>query len=197
MSGCDPDLIACQISTVTEAIGSWNWNSFVSTVIATAIGGLIGLAGVWWGFRLQRSHRYREVLDDSVVEAIDALATYARGASEYHEKFLRHKAALIAGGIVVSTPSEPDPTTVSIRLTVVEMRARDADQDLVSEAIRSFDQICEMLDFQTRAGRCGVLAGALSRWRSGIWDEEQVRGSVRRSGLLPGTEDVVDVEDGS
>lgn len=196
MSGCDPDLIACQISTVAYAIGSWNWNSFFSTVIATAIGGLIGLVGVWWGFRLQRAHRYEEVLNDSIVEAIDSLVVYAEQAIEHEEKHFEYMIAEI-GSTGAPKPVRPNVLTATVRLAVVRMRARGADQDLVSDAIESFHQIIDMPSFVTQGERAANLAEKLSEWRSGTPDAKQVRKEIRGLGLPETTEGVGGTANGS
>lgn len=195
MNGCDPDLIACQISHVVYAIGSWNWNSFFSTVIATAIGGVIGLAGVWWGFRLQRAHRYEEVLNDSIVEAIDSLVTYSEQAIEYHEKYINYMAAV--SPIALRKPVKPGVMTPTVRLAVVRMRARGADQKLVSDAISSFEQIIKMPSFTAQGVAAAQVAQKLSEWRSGTTDVKQVRKSFQNLGLEPTTEAASDTANGS
>lgn len=80
---CDPVLIACQISHLPERLDGWDWNGFASTLIATLVGALLGLVGVWLGFRWQRNQRYNEILDDCIVRVLEQIAVHATALSAF------------------------------------------------------------------------------------------------------------------
>lgn len=193
---CDLSLAACQLSrTVDAAGGGWDWNAFLSTVIATLIGGVLGVLGVWLSFRWQRKHRYREVLDDCIVKVLEQIALHAtelrrlqrqREFVDYYERknldyFARTGEAAL---------DEPADFTMSITLDIAQMRARGEDQQIVTDAIRAHDQIRGMTDILERLQMLGVLGGALARWRSAIWTPQRARESLARVRAVAGPLDV-------
>ncbi|ROR75994.1 hypothetical protein SAMN06295974_3860 [Plantibacter flavus] len=184
MSPCDPDLIACQISTVTEAIGSWNWNSFFATLIATGLGGALGVLGIWLGFRWQRRQQYTLTLDDAVVAILQHLPSQATEIKRAHNAKIDHFVNMASHTSPQEEPPEADHLTMMMLLEVAQVRARRGDQEIMLDALRSYDQIRGSLDSKRQMQALGVLGGALSRWRSDIWTAEEVRASIGRAGQL-------------
>lgn len=74
------------------------------------------------------------------------------------------------------------------------MRARGADQDLMSGAIRTYEQARENLSIRDRMHALSSIGGALSRWRSGISTPDETRASLGRAAAFAEHIDVV-VED--
>lgn len=186
MSDCTPELIACQISTVTEAIGSWNWNSFIATVIATAIGGLIGLAGVWVGFLLQRRHQYREALNDCVAKVLDQIGAHASALRvviqelEAIREYDRARVDYLARyPEAAERLREPDDLALSMTMEIAKMRARGEDQLVLIEALRALDEI-RVAEVGLRLQLLGHLGGALADWRSGLRPVDEIRRSLGR-----------------
>jgi hypothetical protein len=182
---CDPFRISCQLSQLVAAQSGWDWNSFATTLVATLIGGALGVFGVWLGFRWQSKHRYREVLDDCLVKVLEQIAAHAtilhavnrqddvkadyeRAGVDYYER---------TGESPVYQPAD---FSMSITLDIAQMRARGEDQSILSDAIRAHDHIRTIRSIPDRLGKLGLLGGALSRWRSGIWSAQRVRDSLAR-----------------
>lgn len=191
----NPDLITCQVSRLVDGSGAWDWNEFVSTIIATVVGGAISLVGVWWALRWQLVHRYGEVLDDSIARVLQEIAAYATAV----ERSLRQQEAVefyAARGLdfFAKTGEDPreEPTdfALSITLDVAQMRARGDDQDLLTAAIRVSDGARHSSSLRRRTQVLGLIGGALSRWRSGIWSSAEARASLARAAAFAEDNDV-------
>lgn len=187
MSACDPQLIACQISTVTEAIGSWNWNSFLATAAATAIGGLLGLFGVWVGFRLQRRDRYQESLNDCVAKVLDEIGSHAavlRVVSREQDFVKEYDRAnvpyLDRFPDAAQRLHEPDDLALSMTLEIAKMRARGADQAFLIDALRAHDELRRVADIGLRLQLLGRLGAALADWRAELRPIEDIRRSLQK-----------------
>lgn len=196
---CDPAYVACQVSRLVDALSGWDWNTFVSTLIATLFGGVISLVGVWWGLRWQRRNQYNAAVDEAVVRFLHEVADYAAAGNRYLDQqgMIKDYERL---GLSYFTRTGEDPIeepkdfSMSIVLEIAQMRARGVDQDLMSEAIRAYDQARENLSIRDRMRALSLIGAALSRWRSGIWPLHEARASLGRAAAFAEHIDVV-VED--
>ncbi|ROR75992.1 hypothetical protein SAMN06295974_3862 [Plantibacter flavus] len=170
---CNPELIACQISTVTEAIGSWNWNSFFATVIATTIGGVIGLAAVWLGFWLQERRRYRERLDGHVIGILEQFLNH-------HELVFTRYASRNEGGMrgKLGVASRSAFAEIDSRLQISEVYARPRDRAVISFA-RTSVRLIDQVDVPfLRAILLNGVRNSLGDWRSGEITRDEAQDSL-------------------
>lgn len=182
---CNPALVACQISRLVDASSGWDWNGFVSTLIASVVGALVGVGGVYFGFWLQRRQRYSDAIDGCVVEVLAQIAVYASQLRAYEaqqENMSEYKSVGVSyfdrtGEAVIR---RPDDFPMSISLDIAQMRARGKDRAILTDAIRAHNNIRHLTDIGLLVQMLGLLGGALSRWRSEIWGVEEVRSSLAR-----------------
>lgn len=181
---------------MADAISSWNWNSFFSTLWATFLGGAISVGGVFLGFKLERRERYRTAIDESVAKVLGEIAAhaaalrialreqelveeYARGGLHYFDRY--PDAAYRA--------QVPDDFALSMAIEVARMRARRSDQDTLDAAVRSYSAIHAADNLKLRLDLLGRLGGGLADWRAGLRPVAQVRASFARIALAAERDD--------
>ncbi|MCI2957194.1 hypothetical protein MN032_05775 [Agromyces atrinae] len=187
---CNPALIACQLDRLVESSGDWDWNGFFSTLIATLVGAGIGIVAVWLSFHWQSKHRYVEVLDESVIRVLEQIAAFAKELQAYQEqRDLVDEYKASGSNFFARTGdkplSNPPHFSLSIALDTAQIRARGIDQEIVSAAIRAHEYGIGATAKQKLA-IIGLVGGALSRWRAGIWSTEDVSRSLERIGSVVG-----------
>lgn len=136
---CNPELVSCQLSRLADDAGAWNWNGFISTVIATIVGSILGLFGVWVTLRSQKIRRYQEALDESLERVLQEIASYeAAGRSKLdQEQAIREyeRRGLDFFARTGTLPKEePSYLMLSIAFDIAQMRARGGGS--------SFDRCC-------------------------------------------------------
>ncbi|MGK9148457.1 hypothetical protein KXS11_12595 [Plantibacter flavus] len=179
---CDPALIACQVSRLVDINGSWSWNGFFSTIIATLIGAAFSLAGVWLTFRLQRRHRDEEVLTDSIAAALKRIADYASGMRSHQDQ--QDRVAEDRGDYFKRTGEAvfypPDDLNVSMALDIARMRARGDNQRALTQFVHTYGQIGTTTDIRRRLDMLEELSAVLARWRSGVLSSAEVSTSLEQ-----------------
>lgn len=154
---------------------------------------------MWWGLRGQGRSQYNAAVDEAVVRFLHEIADYATAGNRYLDQQSMIK-DYEKKGLAYFTRTGEDPIeepkdfSMSIVLEIAQMRARGADQDLMSEAIRTYEQARANLSIRDRIRALSLIGGALSRWRSGIWTPDEARASLGRAAAFADHIDVV-VED--
>jgi hypothetical protein len=168
---CDPTQIACQVSRLVDATDGWDWNAFISTLAATLLGATISLLGVWLGYQWQRKQRYVEAVDDSIAKVLEQIAVHATALHQVQEqqqsvKYYERKNLDYFEKTGEKALSEPADFTMAMTLETALMRARGADQSIVTDALRVHKQVQRESDIGLRIQMLDLLGRALSQWRS-------------------------------
>lgn len=163
-------------------MSGWDWNNFVSTLLATLLGGLLGVGAVWIGFRLQRRDQYQNVMDDvmvRVVEQISALMLVINLRFPDHDGSDAATIAMIEFPADESGNQEPALWEMLTSLEVALLRARGVDRDVLwsaHEAIQAMrSHTFAVWQFISLEEMRGILMG----WRSTQMTGEEAIAAIK------------------
>lgn len=156
-------------------------DAFVPQLIATVAGAAIGIAGVLWGFHLQRRGGAADGVDRAIEHLMLRLAEWTQIAQESRRASNLNKINMLNRAPVFSPPG-PHDGSVSIAIELLRVKLHDRglyvgrarDSKVVKALSTAWDQVVSgTLDGKVKA--CGVIAGALMTWRTGGPIEEVER----------------------
>jgi hypothetical protein len=175
---CKPDTITCELHRLVAAQAGWDWAGFVSTLLATVVGAVIGILGVVLVARRDFRDRYDSRLDEAVVGLLHPLAEYQDGREGWHRS--RWSTRVDSGDrheeyIQYRLP-RPSRAALDAARASVAVLAREADA-VTFNAIDLLITRAENHDDEDDQGGFGYLHAmqVLTDWRSRSFTPEQIR----------------------
>lgn len=147
--------------------------AFFPQLLATVAGAVIGIAGVVWGFDLQRRAGSADAMDRAVENLLLRLDEWTQMANE-GRRGRNFNTVNMSNRLPVFLPPAPHDGRVSIAIELLRVKVRDRgwyrararDITVVNALLAAWDQIAPgTFDGKERA--CGVVAGAVMKWRTG------------------------------
>jgi hypothetical protein len=137
------------------------FDSFIPQLLATLVGGAIGVFGVWWAFRLQRKAATRDGVEHAVENLLLRLAEYVGLVDAYTKEFDMMQWH-VYGAKMQRTYPHAAPVSIAVEL----LRMRTVGQErAVADAFAATWNIVAHAPAQTAASAAGHMATAVSLWR--------------------------------
>ena len=136
------------------------WSAFVPQLLATVVGAAIGIVGVVIAFRLERSAAIAEGFEMTIERLLERIDQLAADADAWQ------KSVNMTNWARGDRPTpHPHVGRVSIAIEMVKLRATQRDRKPIQQISDAWDAIAQAHGEQL-AQACGVLAGAVVKWRS-------------------------------
>lgn len=154
------------------------FEAFFPQLLATVAGAAIGIAGVVWGFDQQRRAGSAEAMDRAVEHLLLRLDEWTHASRAATRGRLTNRVNL-SNGLPVSLHPEPHDGSVSIALELLRVkvhdrgwyRARTRDVAVSDALLEAWNRIVSGT-FVGKEQSCGLLAGVVTKWRTGATLEE-------------------------
>jgi hypothetical protein len=166
---------------VWQAIASLDWKAFIPQLLAALVAAGIGIVGVVWAFRAQRRASYVDSVDNAAVRVVEEVTERAVAIRQYQHDIAAFEflasSALIGGGPNPMPVKIPSDFTLDTAIDIALMRARGDDQKMILDVQHAYRAIREA-SLERQLEGLGMFGGAISRWRSQIWEEDRVRSTL-------------------
>ena len=138
-------------------------DSFIPQLLATLVGGAIGVFGVWWAFRLQRKAAARDGVEHAAENLLLRLAEYVGAVDAYMKEFGMTQWN-VRGAKMQRT--YPHAAPVSIAVELLRMRTVGEERALADAFGAAWDVVAHA-HAESAASAASHIATAVSLWRLG------------------------------
>ncbi len=165
--------------------------AFVPQLLATIVGGVIGVFAVWLAFGWQRRASAQDGVDQAVEYLLRRIAEYVSDLDAYKRDI----------GLVNWSAGQrpqryvPHAAGVSIAVELLRMRTKGKERKVADEVGKAWS-LAAAATLDKRGTACGFLAGAISDWRLGASPSEIADGleTVRQLALKDDESEIGTVE---
>lgn len=153
---CEPNQISCQLNRIADEVTGFDFDAFLSTLIATVIGAVIALLGAWI---LDRRRAKAEARDRYELLLNDALYRFLEEVGERR-------------GVLATADSSPlpSPSTLHAAATVARMVARDADAEATKQMQYAVDRVAKLDSASAQEHQVRIIGQVVRAWRAGSHD---------------------------
>ncbi|WP_336643795.1 hypothetical protein [Microbacterium sp. MMO-113] len=137
-------------------------DDFIPQLLATLIGGVIGVFGVWWAFRLQRRAAARDDVDRAVENLLIRISDHVEAVEAYNSEFNMMR----WDGTDKLGRTFPHAAPVSIAVELLRIRTSDEDREIADLLGATWSHVAHSTRVN-RASAAGHMATAITRWRLG------------------------------
>ncbi|OWP20310.1 hypothetical protein CBF90_02080 [Microbacterium sp. AISO3] len=137
-------------------------DSFVPQLLATLVGGAIGVFGVWLAFRLQRRAAARDDVDRAVETLLNRIADHVEAVQAYNAEFNMMR----WGRDQKLARTFPHAAPVSIAVEVLRMRTSGGEREVADRLAATWRHVANS-PASSRGSAAGHMATAITQWRLG------------------------------
>lgn len=138
------------------------FDAFIPQLLATIVGGAIGVFAVWLAFRWQRNAAARDGVDRAVENLLQRIADHIAAVDAYNAEF--NMTVWTAGSKLQRT--YPHAASVSIACELLRMRTMGKERKVADDIGEAWNYVAHASS-DTIGTAGGVLASAISKWRLG------------------------------
>lgn len=138
-------------------------DSFIPQLLATLVGGTIGVFGVWWAFRLQRKAAARDGVEHAAENLLLRIAEYVGAIDAYMKEFGMMQWHVYGAKM---QRTYPHAAPVSIAVELLRMRTNGEERAMADELGTTWSYVAHA-PAKSAASAAGHMATAVSRWRLG------------------------------
>lgn len=135
-------------------------DSFIPQLLATLVGGAIGVFGVWWAFRLQRRAAARDGVEQAAENLLLRIADYVGAVDAYMKEFGMMQ--WHAGEKLHRTYPHAAPVTIAVE--VLRMRT-EGEERAIADGFGATWKSVARAPGDSAASAASHMASAISLWR--------------------------------
>lgn len=127
--------ISCAIEDLGRTLTGWDLGGFITTLVATLVGGLITGFIAWLAFRHEKDDRREAVFLDAVSDMLGAIGKYMTALQEYDAKALfAEEAREKTGGATDIRTHMPEVLEPFVQVQRALLRARGEEVEVITAA---------------------------------------------------------------
>ncbi|MFD4957853.1 hypothetical protein [Microbacterium sp. NPDC058389] len=172
---CENDPISCQLGRIVEEMSRFDWNDFLSTLIATLVGAAIAAIISVLLYRHESKTRRTAEITDAVVILIKEIQVHSSRTRDWFEELQSFRSEWGAGARIVDgkltasppAPIRPDRAGLDTAVETLIVLTKGDDRKIAERVRQVLYELTFIADGHLAAIEYGSVRRVLVSWRAG------------------------------